>query len=212
MSPQRLIVFGASGNTGRHIVHQALDAGHHVTAFVRNPDKLGLTHDRLRLHVGDVTRSAQVDSAVAGHDAVLCALGAPPTSTARLRERGTLNILNAMENHGVERFIAQSVYGIGNTRGALPRYLTWLVVPFWLEKAFADHAAQEQHVRDSNAAWTLVRPPFLDNGPQTGTYRHGIMPSDDPIRMKVSRADVAAFMLRQLDDDTYLKASPWLSQ
>lgn len=195
--PSRLLVFGATGPTGLEILETALAEGHRVTAYVRDPAKLQLSHPRLEAFVGDVLEPDRVAQAVAGHDVVICAIGAPARNKARLRERGTANIVRAMELHQVRRLIVLSSHGIAETKDELPAIMKYLIVPLYLGPAFADHEAQEAIVRTSGLDWTLVRPAHLTNGPATGAYRKGFA-ADEKTKMKISRADVAGFMLGQV--------------
>ena len=111
----KLIVFGATGGTGQHLVKQALAQGHMVTAFVRNPAKFGVSHPGLRIVQGDVLDAASVEQAVSGHDAVLAALGAPARDTNKVRSEGTRNIISAMEKTGVRRLVCQTSLGYGDS-------------------------------------------------------------------------------------------------
>ncbi|MEQ9364034.1 MAG: NAD(P)H-binding protein, partial [Leptospirales bacterium] len=104
----QIIIFGATGGTGRHLLGQALNAGHRVTAFVRDPRRIAIQHKHLSLVQGDVLDEAAVVGAIGGHDAVLCALGAPAHRTGVVRSRGTKNILRGMRNAGVRRLICQT--------------------------------------------------------------------------------------------------------
>lgn len=203
-----LLIFGSTGPTGRHLIDQALAQGHAVTAFARTPAKLDLTHDHLTIAQGDVTDPAAVARAMPGHDAVLCALGAPGLDKSRIRTRGTRVIIDAMIAAGVRRLVCLSSFGVGDSRANLPLSLKYFVIPILLRHAFADHEEQEALVRESGLDWTLVRPPHLNDGPHTGEYRHGFT-TRRGLKLRISRADVADFMLRQLTDDTYLhKAAP----
>jgi putative NADH-flavin reductase len=207
----KLLVFGATGGTGREVVQQALAQGHEVTAYARNPARLGdITHPGLQVVRGDVLDAAAVEKAVLGHEAVLCAIGAGAGRTS-LREDGTRNIVRAMEKAGVRRLICQSSMGIGDSRANLGFLTKFLIVPVFLRHAFADHARQEVVVRESALDWTIVRPPHLTDGPRTGIYRHGFPTTDTGIKGKISRADVADFMLKQLTEDTYFSRAPGVS-
>ena len=207
----KLLVFGSTGGTGRELAKQALEQGHEVTAYARNPAKLGdIRHASLRVIRGDVLDRVAVESAVPGHDAVLSAIGAGAERTT-LRENGTRNIVEAMEKSGVQRFISQSSLGVGDSRANLPLFTKYVIVSIFLQHAFADHERQEEVIRRSKLNWTIVRPPHLTNGPRTGAYRHGFPTSDTQIKGKISRADVADFMLKQLADDTYLHRTPGVS-
>jgi putative NADH-flavin reductase len=207
----KILIFGSTGGTGRELVTRALDAGHEVTAFARNPAKLDdIAQDNLHTVRGDVLDSAAVESAVRGHDAVLCAIGAGAARTT-LREEGTRAIVQAMEKAGVRRLICQSSMGVGDSRANLGFLTKYVIVPVFLRHAFADHERQEAVVKESDLDWTLVRPPHLKDGPRTGSYRHGFSATDTTIEGKISRADVADFVLSQLTDDAYIRKAPGIS-
>ena len=206
-----LLVFGSTGGTGRELLRQALDQGHAVVAFVRDPAKIAdLEHGNLRVVCGDVLDPAGVESAMAGQDAVLSAIGAGAERTT-LREDGTRNIVEAMEKARVKRLICQSSLGVGDSRANLTFFTKYIIVSVFLRHAFADHERQEAVVRQSGLDWTIVRPPYLTDGPRTGAYRHGFPTTQTGIKGKISRADVADFMLKQLTDSTYLRQAPGLS-
>jgi len=207
----KLVVFGATGGTGRELVRQALGQGHTVTAYVRSADRLGeLEHENLKAAEGDVLDAAAVQSAIAGQEAVLCVIGAGARRTT-LREDGTRNIIKAMEATDVRRLIVQSSLGVGDSRANLPFFTKHVIVSIFLRHAFADHERQEAAVRQSSLDWTIVRPPYLTDGPHTGIYRHGFPTTERGIESKIARADVADFMLRQLTDDRYLRQAVGLS-
>src|ERR671918_958079 len=140
----RLLIFGATGGTGRELVSQALDRGHSVTAFARDPAALD-QRDGLRGIAGDVLDAAAVERAVADHEAVLCALGGPATRPGLVRSQGTRNIVQAMERSGPRRLICQSTIGIGDSRPLLPPLHRYLLVPL-LRRTFAEHERQEAAV------------------------------------------------------------------
>ena len=207
----KIIVFGSTGGTGRELGKQALDLGHEVTAFARQPAKLDdIAHANLKTIQGDVLDQDAVFAGIQGHDAVLCAIGAGAGRTT-LREDGTRNIIQGMEKTGVRRLICQSTMGIGESRANLGFLTKYLIVPVFLRHAFADHERQEAVINGSSMDWIIVHPPHLSDGPRTGQYRHGFPTTDTSIQGKVSRADVADFMLKQLTDDTYLRQSPGVS-
>lgn len=203
----KLVVFGATGATGRELVGLALEQSHVVTAFARDPAKLEVSHPNLNVIRGDVLDPAAVQSAVQGQEAVLCAIGAG-AKRSTLRADGTRNILRAMEKAGVRRLVCQSSYGIGDTRDKLSFLLKYVLVPLVLRHAFADHEAQERVIRQSRLDWTIVRPVGLAKGRRTGIYRHGNLGAGAPAGAKISHADVADFMLKQLTDSTYLRQAP----
>ncbi len=202
----RVVIFGATGGTGRHLVEQALARGHQVTAFTRDPAALGVAHERLSVAAGDVQDPDAVARAVAGQDAVLCALGVPAGARGpvTLCGDGTERILAAMALHGVRRIVCQTAFSAGESRSwGLSAWMTRRVIG----PIMADKDRQEQLLRDSGLAFVIVRPPTLTQGPQRGTCRvqeeARLWPWDH-----VSRADVADFMLAQLDSDRYVGKAP----
>ncbi|MCA9437111.1 MAG: SDR family oxidoreductase [Candidatus Omnitrophica bacterium] len=206
-----LVVFGSTGGTGREIVKQALEQGNAVTAFARDPSKMaGIEHENLQMVRGDVLDPAAVEGAVAGKDAVLSAIGAGAGRTT-LREDGTRTIVEAMEKTGVKRLICLSSLGVGDSRANLPFFTKHIIVDIFLRHAFADHERQEAVVKQSELDWTIVRPPHLIEGPRTGNYLHGFPITETQIQTKISRADVADFMLKQATEDTYLRQTPGVS-
>ena len=206
-----LLVFGATGGTGRQLAIQALAQGHTVTAFVRQPPKLQLSQTNLRVVQGDVLDYAAVQRALPGHDAVLSALGAPGNQNDAVRSIGTRHILRAMQDAGIRRFICLTTLGMGDSKAALPWFYTYFLVPLFLRHAFADSEIQEDCIRQSAADWTIARPAALTDGPLTKQYQHGFPATTNGLRMKISRADVADFMLRQLHDPAYLRKAASLS-
>jgi len=135
-----LLIFGSTGGTGRELLKQALEQGHNVTAYARNPAKIDdIKHARLQVVRGDVLDPAVVESAVAGQEAVLSTIGAGAERTT-LREDGTRNIVEAMEKTGVQRLICQSSLGVGDSRTNLSFFTKYIVVGVFLRHAFAERA------------------------------------------------------------------------
>lgn len=207
-APARILVVGATGGTGRQIVLQALERGYAVTALARDPSKLGLEHPKLTVVRGDVLDPASLDAAVRGQDAVLSALGHRqyfrPT---RILSEGTRNVLRAMETHGVSRFVCETSLGIGDSAGRLGLVYTFFTIPAVLPFYFWDKARQERVVEASPVDWILVRPAALTNGRRRGSVRHGPRAGGFLWAARISRADVAAFMLDQLTSDASLRTA-----
>ena len=207
----KLIIFGSTGSTGRQVVAQALQQGHDVTAFARSPEKLAQQHEKLQTTKGTVLDFASVERAIQGQDVVLCTLGQPPMDKSNLRSNGTKNIIRAMEKTGVKRFICQSSDGVGESRNTMPFLYKYLIVPFILRRVFADHEIQENHIKESQLDWVIVRPVALTDGEQTGSYHHGCIADNTTVTFKISRADTADFMLKQVTDNNYLYKTPSIS-
>ena len=205
----KLIIFGATGTVGRLLVQQALAQGHAVTAFARRPDRLDIAHPTLTCFAGDVLKPADIARAMPGHDAAFVAIGAG--RKGGIRAEGTRNIIEAMKRHGVRRLICQSTLGAGDSRAALNFFWKRIMFGLLLKAAYEDHQAQEEIVRNSGLDWTIARPGAFTDGPATDAYRHGFPPTAKGLRLKISRSDVAGFLLRQISDDTYLHRAPGLS-
>lgn len=207
----KLIIFGATGSVGKQLVIQALSLDHTVTAFIRG-DKGPLKdfdHKNLRYIQGDVLDPDSVFQAVNGHDVVFCVIGAG--KKGNVRAPGTRNIIHAMETHGIKRLICQSTLGTGESRQNLNFFWKYIMFGWLLKEAYQDHLLQEKYVMESNLDWTLVRPGALIDGPVTGSFKHGFPASDRSITLKISRADVAFFLLRQLEFEEYIRKTPALS-
>ena len=207
MTPKRILVLGATGPMGVQVVSQALEQGHQVTAFVRKPARLRIEADRLRVVVGDVTDNGpELDEAVRGQDAVISALGVGNSlKSGGLAARSIPAIVRAMETQGVRRLIFTSAYGVGQTYRDVP-FVPRIFIRTLLRDLYADKARGEDELRriGDKLDWTLVYPVTLTNGPRTGRYRvgerlelHGLP--------RISRADVAEFLLAQANDASYLR-------
>jgi len=196
----KVVVCGATGRTGRLLVEGALARGHDVIAFVRAPAKLGALRDRVRVVQGDVLDGGAVSDAVDGQDAVLVALAAGGTKAAeQVNALGTLNVIRSMQRYGVRRLVVLSAGGTQPGRDPnLPWFFERVVKPLFLKDVLADLRRMEISVRQSELDWTLIRAAHLVDGPARGAYR--TEPGYSlPGGAKIARADVAAFMLDELE-------------
>lgn len=207
----KVIVFGATGAVGRHAVEALLADGHAVTAFARNPGRLALDHPHLTRIAGDACDAEATARAVAGHDAVVVTLGAGASLRSRVRSQGTLNVIRAMQETGVRRLICQSTLGAHDSWGNLNFYWKRIMFGGLLRPVFRDHELQESLVRASGLDWTLVRPSAFSDGPATGAYREGFPPSERGLKLTIAKADIAAFLSRQIGDRRYLHRAVGIS-
>ena len=129
-------------------------------------------------------------------------------SPTRILSEGTRNILRAMEAHGVSRFVCETSLGIGDSAGRMGLYYTFFTIPVVLPFYFWDKTRQERIIAGSTVDWTIVRPGVLTHGEKRGRYRHGSRIGSFLWTVRISRADVADFMLNQLESDTYLRTAP----
>lgn len=203
MDKQVLAIFGATGSVGRHLVDFALEAGFGVRALSRRPnalqDRPGLTQV-----TGDVVDPGAVLETLQGSQAVLVALGARARDRSGIRTKGTQVIVDGMHAQGITRVVCLSALGTNESSDGLPFVYRSIVFPLFLGPTIADHAAQETLLRAANLDLTLVRPPNFTDGPRTGAYAHGFASADmGKYAMKISRADVADLMLREITDPQY---------
>ncbi|KJC64764.1 Putative NADH-flavin reductase [Agreia bicolorata] len=206
-----LTIFGASGRTGVHLVEQALAAGHDVVALIRDPAKLALRHERLQIAQGELTDKAAVEDAIRGADAVLAALG--PKVFGGPRDlplaSGTRNILAAMRTHGVRRLVYSWGPSILIPRSPLLRALrTASFALFTLFPAtrpmVTESAEVGEVIRGSDRDWTIVAVTAPNDTPGSGRVKvRTATGSGDRVGARISRADLAEFMLAQSDDLRY---------
>jgi putative NADH-flavin reductase len=207
----KILVLGSTGKTGLELLEQGLEDGHEVTAFARRPEAVALKHAKLRVLKGDILDRASVTAAVEGQDAVLSALGVRQLGANTVLSDGTRNVIQAMQQSGVRRLIVESSLGVGDSAGQLGPLYNFFIMPVILKRVFQDKDAQESLIRASGLDWIIVRPAVLTNGPRTGRYKSGFPPTDRSIKAKISRADTAEFMLKQLSDNKFLRQTPGLS-
>jgi putative NADH-flavin reductase len=199
--PSKLLVLGATGGIGVEIVRQAVGVGHDVTAFVRTPDALQAFANRIRIVQGDLLDRAQLARVVGEHDAILSAFG-PRLPLARsdsdLLRRFAAALTNAMSDTASRRLIIVSVAFLFRNAVLPPAYL---IGRLFFPSVVTDAAGMEGRVTRSNCDWTVVRPPELTDKPLSGQYRvrEGRLPA---FGFKVSRADVAHFMLSAASDSS----------
>ena len=202
----QIALFGATGGTGKQVLDQALDQGYRIRALVRDPTKLA-ERDGLTLIQGDVLDQTAVDRCLAGSDAVICVLGSHG-STEPVEDRGTERILTAMKAHGQRRLIAVTSMGVGDSIDQVAAFFR-AIMRLTLKRVMEAKERQEQAIMASDLDWTIVRPGGLSDGPRTGSYRYGLDKSIKATR--VSRADVADFILQELKAGDFIRQTPAVS-
>ena len=206
----KILVFGATGPSGQQLVQQALSQGHEVTAFARNPDGMS-TDKRVRLVAGDTTRDAeQIAEAMRGQEAVVSALGRRKTLRSdNLIARSMHLIVPAMEQAGVRRLVVMSAFGVGGSLRDAP-LIPRIMYRVLLADIFADKKAAEDEIRRSSLDWTIAYPVLLTDAPLTGHYRAGERLELQGLP-KISRADVAHFMLAEMKTRAFVRKVAVLS-
>lgn len=204
----RLVIFGASGGTGRLLVSQALARGHEVTAVARNLSAL-TPRDGLSLHMADVRDPASLEEVATGHDAAISAIGSTTRTPQGTYSASARSIVDALESQGVDRFVCVSSGGVHAKDPGLPLWYR-LSIPLFLKDLYRDMAEMERIVRTSALDWTIVRSSYLVDTPERGRFR--VENDRNPRRgWRISRADLATFLLDQLDTDRWRHAIPTLA-
>ena len=208
----KIAVFGASGGTGKRLVEQALAAGYEVVAYVRNPSKLNMSNEHLTVIQGELSDAALIETAVKGTDAVLSALGPRGGSKNKPLTQGMQNIIAAMKNQGVRRLIMTSTLSAKDSKDK-PDFRTKAmvnIVKTTMHAAYEDIVSVAETVRASDLDWTIVRLAILNNKPKSGKVKAGYVGTGE-VGTQISRADIADFMLKQIEDTKYLREAPAIS-
>ena len=210
----KVVVFGANGAAGAEVLRAAQARGHAVTAFVRDPSTL-TAFNGVSIVQGDARDASAVASVVRGQEVVVSVLGSRSLRKSDLLEQSSGNIVAAMQRYQVRRLIvlgaAGAVHDATKHLDAIGRTFLRILLATLLRNVSRDQAAQETRIEGSALDYTIVRPPFLTNGPPTGIYRvdlEGLPAKWRPI----SRADVAAFMIEQLDDSSFVRNGPYIAK
>lgn len=195
----KVVVFGATGPTGLLIVEKALARGHEVTAFVRTPPKLTIAHDRLSVCRGDVYDAESVARGVEGKEAAICTVGVPYTfKPVTVYSAASSHILDAMQKHGVRRFIGITSGGTHPGRDPLNPFFFERILKPLFHTLYDDMREMERIVMASDRDWTILRPPRLLDKPATGDVRIGVDDYALPKGSTISRADLADMVVQQL--------------
>lgn len=197
----RILVIGAAGRIGRHVVEQALGHGHDVVGFVHSAD-LSVTHPRLTVVRGDVRNADDVISAIDGCDAVAFAVGS--AAGAKVHSEGIANVLYGMALHGATRLVAVSAGGVFARTDRRLSLAFRALIATTLRAVYDDLERMEQLIAASGVEWTIVRPSGLSDEPASGHYR---LARDGALLSKASRiarADVAGVVLKALETDAFV--------
>ncbi len=207
----KIVVFGASGRTGLNIVKQALEKGHSVVGFIRKSGSLTIDHPNLKIAVGNLDEKLKIADLISGADACISALGSDSLQKRSVKfTSGISNIVDIMEKEKVNRLIYISSIGAGESQFMIPQPMRFFITRFLLKVPLADHNTNEEKIRHSNLKWTIVRPSSLLDGPIINAVKSGT----EIIKLKgnplITRANVAAFILNQLEEKTYENKNVWI--
>jgi putative NADH-flavin reductase len=207
----QVLIIGASKDIGLETTRQALEAGHTVCAFARSAAGIRISDPKLKKVSGDALRNSEVTAAVTGTNAVIQVLGVglgDLFQPVHLFSDATRVLVAAMQAQGVRRLICVTGFGAGDSRASI-NCLQLLPFRFFFGRAYDDKDVQERLIKDSALDWTIARPGVLTNGSRTGRYKALKEPSQWR-NGTISRADVADFLVRQIEDRAYLRKTPVL--
>jgi putative NADH-flavin reductase len=208
----KVLVIGGTRGIGREVVAAAHAAGHELTLLARHAEWISLPVTGVRVVAGDAGDADDVDRAVAGQDAVVWTAGVGPTRRpVHLFSRSTQFLLAAMARHRVRRLVCVTGIGAGDSRGHGGLFYDRIVQPLFMKTVYEDKDRQEAMLRASDVDWTIVRPGTLTNGPATGLVR-ALTDLSGVTAGKVSRADVAAFIVENLETGEFRKTAVLLTR
>jgi putative NADH-flavin reductase len=207
-------VFGATGKIGRLVVADLLQAGHHVTVYVRNPAKLEFSDSDVTVVEGTLADSQAIRESVRSSDAVISALGPSLKLGAKGSPiaEGTANIVAAMQAEGVKRYIGLATPSVSDPRDhpTIKAKVLPVMAGIMFPNALKELRGMHKAVVESDLDWTVARITNPTDKPAKGTVRAGYL-GRDTVGSAMSRADIAAFLIAQLADDTFVQAAPAIS-
>ena len=207
----KILLIGGSRGIGAAFLDQALEAGHEVRVLARDPSRITVSHSSLKVLHGDIMDGATVNSDMKGIDAVCLTIGVPITfKPVKVFSKGTIEVIKAMEEHHVRHLLCVTGIGAGDSKGHGGFLYDRIFKPLLLRTIYADKDVQEQYVMESGLDWVIVRPAGLTNGPQTGKYRV-LTDLSGVVASRISRADVADFLLKEIKEPRYTGTTPLLT-
>ena len=206
-----MAIIGATRGIGAELLDQALQNENGVTVLARNPSAIEKDDDHLRILQGDINDADVVDAAIKGQQAVCVTIGRGPTrKPVSVFSEGIKNVIAAMMHYSVKELICVTGIGAGESKGHGGFFYDKIVQPVLLKTIYEDKNIQEKLVKESGLEWVIVRPGFLTNGPLTEKYR--VLTDLKGVKAgKISRADVAHFILKQLQSMSHVRQTPLLT-
>lgn len=208
----KIVVFGSTGKAGQEVVNQALERGYEVVAYARNPDKIDIQHNMLTVSKGELHDIAAIEQAIAGADAVISLLGPGGKLKDNAISEGVKNIASAMEKHGVSRIlqIATTLVPDPNDKRDFKLDFMLRLVKIFQPSVYTEMIKINDAIRKPTFDWTLVRVPFLNENPLTKIV-HARYKGEMKGQTSLSRADLAWFMLEQVESKEYMNKAPFIS-
>ncbi len=208
----KILSLGANGAVGQLALNDLLNANHEVTALVRDTSSMNRKHPQLTLVQGEPTNTADLDRLLAGHDAVLSTLGARTNKRTTLRTDVATNVIAGMKRHGVRKLVWLDAAGVGSSKEFVQRssfFFGRIIIPLFLNHMYEDAAVADELIEKSGCDWVIVRPMSFTNRVKTGNISIVTdMSLTVQLRLRITRADVAAFLVEQVVNDDYVGQMP----
>lgn len=208
----KTLVLGANGAVGQLVLHELLEANHELTALVRNKSTLQKRHRRLTVVQGDPTNVAELEDVLIGQEVVLSTLGARTNKKTTLRADVARNLATGMKRKGVRKLIWLDAAGVGSSKEFVQRssfFFGRIIIPVFLDNMYEDAAVADSVIEKSGCDWVIVRPMSFTNRAKTGNVSVVTdMSLTVRLRLRITRADVAAFLAEQVVEDDYVGQMP----
>jgi putative NADH-flavin reductase len=208
-----IAIFGGTGLTGKRVLEKALEQGYKVKALARTPDKLAISDSKLSIIQGDVLIASDVEKTIEGTDIVLSLFGHVKGSPEWLQTNGTENIVRAMKKEGIEKIISLSGGGLPFPEKDKPKFpdkIIRFIMKIAVPKVLNDAIKHAGVLKGSGLKWMIVRGPRLTNDAPKQDYRVGWVGVN--ASTKISRADLADFIVKQVESDEYIHQMPFVSE
>jgi putative NADH-flavin reductase len=208
-----IAIFGGTGLTGKRVLEKALEQGYKVKALARTPDKLAISDSKLSIIQGDVLIASDVEKTIEGTDMVLSLFGHVKGSPEWLQTNGTENIVKAMKKEGIEKIISLSGGGLPFPKRDKPKFpdkMIRFIMKVAVPKVLNDAIKHAGVLEGSGLKWMIVRGPRLTNDAPKQDYRVGWVGVN--ATTKISRADLADFIVKQVESDEYIHQMPFVSE
>ncbi len=217
---KKVLILGATGRTGIHVVNYAISKGYEVVAFVRKPENYKYSHAKLTVVEGDTENSTDVAKAVSMVDAVISVINNPRASESPwakvlgqpfMVSDSMKNVVKSMKDLGKKRILVMSTFGAGDSFNDLPWLVRLLVKYSNMKVAFDDHTAQENVLKESDLDWTVVRCVQLSNEENLGKLIVSFNNTPKPAGL-ISRKHAGLFLVEQLESSKYIHRLPVISE
>lgn len=205
----RVLILGGTGALGRTIVSRAIERGHRATVLARDPTKVTLRSELLEVAEGDALSQPSVDRAVAGHDAVVYAVGAGLVRRTTLFSDSTRILIGSMLHHGVSRLVAITGVGAGETRGHGGFLYDRVIYPFINKGVYEDKNRQEALIRESTLDWTIVRPASFSRRSATAPIK-AVVDVGNVDLCWITLEEVSTFVVEELERSQYARQAVFI--